>query len=374
MKIFRCIAAGWLMAAGVQAGQDIRGYWRFDDGTGLQVNDDSGQGNLGFAVRAEWTRGVRNSGLLFAGGDGFVNCGNDSSLCPTKGLTLEAWIKPWNLPYDQHPTVITKKGSYALRFAPGGHLSLLLNLEGVESELLSRQTKWTNGEWFHVAATFDGTSAALYVNGKKDVEQIVAKDRSLSGSKSFLFIGSVNGRTRTPGRIDEVRLAGRALSAGEIMDSYRAGAFDVEREATRFSAFFQKDERRAPKAVVPGFLWIEAEDFTDYGGWWMDTQFVPQMGSPYLIAAGIGRPVADAHTTVQIPASGSWTLWVRNRNWLKKYAPGRVPCPCRGTGVGSGIRNGSRRSVGLAAGGHLRSRKGGGGTGYPRPDRMVRPG
>ena len=36
---------------------------------------------------------------------------------------------------------------------------------------------------------------------------------------------------------------------------------------------------------------IEAEDFTDYGGWVLDSQFEMQMGSPYLLAHGVGRRV-----------------------------------------------------------------------------------
>jgi hypothetical protein len=62
-------------------------------------------------------------------------------------------------------------------------------------------------------------------------------------------------------------------------------------------AFFEKPHRAAVDMVVDGFLYIDAEDFADYGGWRMDTQFVHLMGSPYLMATGIGTPVADAITT-----------------------------------------------------------------------------
>ena len=49
---------------------------------------------------------------------------------------------------------------------------------------------------------------------------------------------------------------------------------------------------------------VEAEQFADYGGWLLDQQFMDQMGSPYLLAHGLGRPVADAVTTVAVPRSG----------------------------------------------------------------------
>ena len=40
---------------------------------------------------------------------------------------------------------------------------------------------------------------------------------------------------------------------------------------------------------------IEAEAFEDVGGWVNDQQFMDLMGSPYLLAHGIGVPVEDGH-------------------------------------------------------------------------------
>lgn len=50
---------------------------------------------------------------------------------------------------------------------------------------------------------------------------------------------------------------------------------------------------------------VEAESFRDKGGWAVDQQFMDQMGSPYLIAHGMGKPVADAVTTVEFPETGT---------------------------------------------------------------------
>lgn len=77
------------------------------------------------------------------------------------------------------------------------------------------------------------------------------------------------------------------------------------------------------RVVQDGFLWLEAEDFMAYGGWRLDTQFVQQMGSAYLLAAGVGRPIEDAATSLQIPSDGTYRVWVRAKNWLPEYAPGK---------------------------------------------------
>ncbi len=70
-------------------------------------------------------------------------------------------------------------------------------------------------------------------------------------------------------------------------------------------------------------VWLEAETFSNTGRWSNDSQHVDLMGSPYLLATGVGKPVADAVTTAKIPAGGKYRLWVRCRDWLPSHSPGR---------------------------------------------------
>jgi len=72
-------------------------------------------------------------------------------------------------------------------------------------------------------------------------------------------------------------------------------------------------------------LLIEAESFDIKGGWVVDPQFVEQMGSPYLLAHGLGKPVADAETKISVPAAGRYHMWARTMNW----APGEWEAPGR---------------------------------------------
>ncbi|MEZ5940075.1 MAG: FAD-dependent oxidoreductase [Planctomycetaceae bacterium] len=70
-------------------------------------------------------------------------------------------------------------------------------------------------------------------------------------------------------------------------------------------------------------LLVEAESFEDHGGWVLDTQFIRSMGSPYLLAHGLGRPVADAKTTVKFPQAGEYQVFVRTKDWVARWqAPG----------------------------------------------------
>ena len=48
---------------------------------------------------------------------------------------------------------------------------------------------------------------------------------------------------------------------------------------------------------------VYANSFRE-GGWKIDVQFMDVMGSPYLIAHGLGSPVADAVAMARVPAAG----------------------------------------------------------------------
>lgn len=88
-------------------------------------------------------------------------------------------------------------------------------------------------------------------------------------------------------------------------------------------------------AIAPGYLvaqapagdgiLVEAAGFANPGGWKLDTQHYQQMGGVYLLAHGMGKPVANASTRVNVPAAGTWHVWVRTRDWCKGdwESPGR---------------------------------------------------
>ena len=76
-------------------------------------------------------------------------------------------------------------------------------------------------------------------------------------------------------------------------------------------------------ASYGGQVLVETESFDHHGGWVLDTQFIQIMGSPYLMAHGLGRPVADATTEVQFPETGVYRVFVRTKDWVARWqAPG----------------------------------------------------
>lgn len=77
----------------------------------------------------------------------------------------------------------------------------------------------------------------------------------------------------------------------------------------------------------PDIIFLEAEQFSEVGGWEIDQQSLEQVGSPYLLAHGLGVAVDDATTKITVANPGTYKVWVRTRDWVAPWkvdgAPGK---------------------------------------------------
>jgi PKD repeat protein len=187
----------------------------FDDGTGTTVADASGNGNSGVLSGATWTTAGQFGGaLLFNGSNALVSVADTSSLDLTTAMTLEAWVKPTTVSGDWSDVIYKGNDSYYLEGsspqgqapATGGTFS--------SSPLYGTGALAAN-TWSHLAATYDGSTLRLYVNGV----QVASRTQTglIHTSNNPLQIGgdSLYGQFFA-GLIDEVRVYNRALSASEI--------------------------------------------------------------------------------------------------------------------------------------------------------------
>ena len=78
-------------------------------------------------------------------------------------------------------------------------------------------------------------------------------------------------------------------------------------------------------AMAASPVFIETESFTNKGGWSVDQQFMDLMGSPYLIAHGMGKPVADASTTFSVDETATYHIYVRTFNWVAPWTDAEGP-------------------------------------------------
>ncbi|MCX7006796.1 MAG: FAD-dependent oxidoreductase, partial [Kiritimatiellaeota bacterium] len=89
----------------------------------------------------------------------------------------------------------------------------------------------------------------------------------------------------------------------------------------------------AVPAAMSGEVLVEAENFAQLGGWVIDQQVMDQMGSPYLLAHGLGRPVNNATTTVAFPELGEYRVWVRTRDWVAPWKKPDTPPAMKAEGA-----------------------------------------
>jgi hypothetical protein len=188
----------------------------FNEGTGTVVNDASGNGNNGTINGATWTTsGKYGNALNFNGTNALVTINNAASLQLTTGMTLEAWVYPtvtgpwWgDVIYKGNDNYYLDGTSNPSGFpAMGGTLPNAPPLYGTGGLALNT--------WAHLAATYDGATMRLYVNGVQVASR--AQTGAIETSTNPLQIGgdSIYGQYFT-GRIDEVRIYNRALSATQI--------------------------------------------------------------------------------------------------------------------------------------------------------------
>jgi len=301
--------------------------WTFDDIRGRVVVDATGHGHDAVVTGGFLVPGVRGAAMLSDGTRTRCRAAGAGELQRLAAFSVDAWIKLTKAPMGGFPAVVRKEGSFALRFS-NGKLGALIWSKGRTVDAASRRATWPTGRWMHVAMTCDGKQVRVFVAGKEDARP--AACGAIDESNSGVFLASSIAGAHLPGAVDEVRLWDRALSAEEVLAACRAGRRSLARQKGKT---FEPKEigaaarqfRKPPRNVAmvkEGLIWIDAEDFDDYGGWWIDTQFVHLMGSSYLIAAGVGTPVKDATTTLTVPKAGRYRIWVRSRDWYKSHSPG----------------------------------------------------
>ena len=74
-----------------------------------------------------------------------------------------------------------------------------------------------------------------------------------------------------------------------------------------------------------GMILIPTASFDDCGGWFVDSEFILQMGAPYLLAHGLGLPVSDAVTRFSVPKEGTYHVYAYTYNWVSPWHEDMTP-------------------------------------------------
>jgi hypothetical protein len=198
--------------------------YSFDESGGAIVKDASGSGNDGTLTNATRAPGKHGSALSFNGTSAFVSVADSPSLDLTTGMTLEAWVNPDALGTTWR-TVVFKTASAGMVYSlyanrsttvPAGQVNIGGEQNANGTAALPLNT------WSHLAATFDGGSLRLYVNGSLVATRAVAGPVPTSTGALRLGGNSIWGEFYS-GLIDDVRVYNRALSQTQLQADMAAG-------------------------------------------------------------------------------------------------------------------------------------------------------
>lgn len=208
------------------------GWWNFDEGTGTTAVDTSGYNNNGAMLNgANFATGKTRSALNLRGIDNsYVRIPRSASLdTVTSRITAMAWAYPNASTGDfvplltrQHADVV-HPDQYYLGFGNG---QFKWHVGTSTQETSCYWGAMPAGRWVHVAGTYDGAALRLYVDGVEVCAQPLTGVIPIDGNP--VTIGAEeNGATHDPvgefnGRIDDVRLYRRVLSANEIASYVRS--------------------------------------------------------------------------------------------------------------------------------------------------------
>ncbi len=211
-------------------------YWKFDENSGTNASDSSGNGNHGTVSGATWTSGKLGTGLGFDGLNDYVDAGNPASLQITGAISMEGWVKINDLSvasslFGRGHGLSSGNNGYFLSYYASTKSLYFDTYSTTTRDALYKNNAIIDNNWHHIAVTWDGTTSA---NGKKmyiDGVQVAQKTSAIAsmGNPSYNFrigISSLNSRP-AKATTDEVKVYNRALLASEILADYNAGINDT---------------------------------------------------------------------------------------------------------------------------------------------------
>ncbi len=218
----------WMPEAAQTINDGLVGHWTFNEGHGSTAYDYSTNTNHGTLHNPNWPQGPGYA-LDFNGTSNYVNAGNDVSLDITEEVTIVAWVTlNANAVGDDSWRAIVSKGkdeAYQLRKAgsvsPDSFRLNIITTEGSDS--IDSNYKVEANKWIHVVATYSSVTGEmkLYVNGDIDKTETHSNGGLIEINSKNLRIGNRGDDSQYwDGKMDNVRIYNRALSAQEVEDLY----------------------------------------------------------------------------------------------------------------------------------------------------------
>ncbi len=192
------------------------------------IEDGSGNGydavNYGASYSSECVVG---GCAEFDGVDDYIDAGNEDDFDITDELTIETWVYVDSV--DTHNPIVVRalelQGGYYFVYNTQGNLYNRVVNTGSYSDL-GYHVNLTDGQWHHIAMSFNSSRQILFVDGEVVNSRIPAIS-SIGTNERPLYIGKSTsgywGGGAFDGKIDEVVIYNKSLSPEEVQADYQKG-------------------------------------------------------------------------------------------------------------------------------------------------------
>ncbi len=199
------------------------GHWPLDDGQGSTAADASGYERHGILYGDPTWHASR--GVVFDGLDDYVEISEDSVPTLDGPTTLACWIRVNR--FDKDWQAILTKGDTAWRLSRDQGDTLHFACTGLAPQWVHGKTDVNDGQWHHVAGTFNGEILCLYIDGRLDISAPTVGTPKTNDQPIRIGDNAEEAGRQWNGAIAEVRLYNYGLSGDEIQGLYEesAGSF-----------------------------------------------------------------------------------------------------------------------------------------------------
>lgn len=204
------------------------GYWPFNG----NANDESGNANNGVVTGATLTTdrfGVANKAYSFNGVNDYINCGNNSILEMSNGLSVSLWLNPSQIPTGGWECLFNKEGEYEIGINNQGQLLFAIsnNIPGWTEQVTSIVPSINS--WVNLIITYNQNQINIFLNGQSvysisasglinDYIDHINQDDLILGWRQH-FLSNILDRDFN-GKLDDIGIWNRALTQQEITNLF----------------------------------------------------------------------------------------------------------------------------------------------------------
>jgi len=208
----------------------VVGMWVFDEDNDDTARDLSGNGNDGEIIGAKWEDGKIGKAFRFDGGNSVIQVPHSNELS-LEEFTAMAWIKleaagNWQYILCKTPPAPPPwVRNYSIQVWTGD--TFLGGFDGVNGAWtgILGATRVTDGEWHHVASTYDKKVLKVYVDGVVDGQMSISVDRVTNTDMITIGTNAIN--QGVTGLVDEVAVFSVALAEEDIKDITNRGLVEA---------------------------------------------------------------------------------------------------------------------------------------------------